>query len=418
MSCGTCGLQASNTMQGDTGVPAGAPQTKRPRCHLCGAFLRQWGAVCRNPRCPSYFLAPNTTRCPACGTPLPPGPEQTTVHCPHCAGQFTPADLVLSAVPHSETPASWQPLDAAALCADPRPHRISGTAHSIVSGSTEVVTVCTHAARSPSGHLVYAPAQMVVHTQDPTWGHSVTMTLPLTPTGLDYRFQSPYSAAHSPPKKMVAISPLDLTPTPPAPDAARLQQTLRTIETPVLAHAAPGGGEFGHLVDERGTIVRTFFHRPHAPLSLGLSEEDMRDMAGKVFTHNHPTTTACGGGLSPADLITARRAHLAQMRAYGYEEAAGPCYVYTVAPPPAGWASLNLTPEQWRYAILTTASSARSSSTPASPDHRRPGNQSAAAPAATPGGHEMCRQLAACYGLIYTRTPLSPPTPSPAALTP
>lgn len=53
MSCGTCGIQASNTMQEDTGVPAGAPQTERPRCPDCQAFVSSTGASCRNPRCPS-----------------------------------------------------------------------------------------------------------------------------------------------------------------------------------------------------------------------------------------------------------------------------------------------------------------------------------------------------------------------------
>lgn len=51
MSCGTCGLQASNTLQADTGVPTGAPTTTRSRCPHCQAFV-QAGAPCRNPRCP------------------------------------------------------------------------------------------------------------------------------------------------------------------------------------------------------------------------------------------------------------------------------------------------------------------------------------------------------------------------------
>lgn len=53
MSCGTCGIQASDTMQSDTGVPAGAPTTAtRPRCPRCKAFLAAPGAACNNPRCP------------------------------------------------------------------------------------------------------------------------------------------------------------------------------------------------------------------------------------------------------------------------------------------------------------------------------------------------------------------------------
>lgn len=54
MSCGTCGLQAGETMQPDTGVPAGAPSTaSRPRCPDCKAFIAGTGAPCANPRCPS-----------------------------------------------------------------------------------------------------------------------------------------------------------------------------------------------------------------------------------------------------------------------------------------------------------------------------------------------------------------------------
>lgn len=54
MSCGTCGIQASDTMQGDTGVPAGAPTTtNRPRCPHCKAFVAQEGGPCHNPRCPA-----------------------------------------------------------------------------------------------------------------------------------------------------------------------------------------------------------------------------------------------------------------------------------------------------------------------------------------------------------------------------
>lgn len=55
MSCGTCGIQASNTLQGDTGVPAGAPTT-RPRCPICEAFLASGGSPCANPRCPGNRL--------------------------------------------------------------------------------------------------------------------------------------------------------------------------------------------------------------------------------------------------------------------------------------------------------------------------------------------------------------------------
>lgn len=55
MSCGTCGIQASDTLQGDTGVPAGAPTTaNRPRCPHCKAFVAQEGAACHNPRCPGH----------------------------------------------------------------------------------------------------------------------------------------------------------------------------------------------------------------------------------------------------------------------------------------------------------------------------------------------------------------------------
>lgn len=62
MSCGTCGIQASNTMQDDTGVPAGAPQTERPRCPFCKAFVTQDGAPCRNPRCPGLAAAPASSQ--------------------------------------------------------------------------------------------------------------------------------------------------------------------------------------------------------------------------------------------------------------------------------------------------------------------------------------------------------------------
>lgn len=52
MSCGTCGIDASTTLQADTGVPAGAPTTKQPRCPDCGAWTEA-GTACNNPRCPS-----------------------------------------------------------------------------------------------------------------------------------------------------------------------------------------------------------------------------------------------------------------------------------------------------------------------------------------------------------------------------
>lgn len=58
MSCGTCGLQASDALQGDTGVPAGAPTTaSRPRCPRCHAFIAAAGATCKNPRCPTQQVA-------------------------------------------------------------------------------------------------------------------------------------------------------------------------------------------------------------------------------------------------------------------------------------------------------------------------------------------------------------------------
>lgn len=54
MSCGTCGVQASDTLQGDTGVPAGAPTTAQARCPQCQAFIAAAGAPCTNPRCPTH----------------------------------------------------------------------------------------------------------------------------------------------------------------------------------------------------------------------------------------------------------------------------------------------------------------------------------------------------------------------------
>lgn len=57
MSCGTCGVQASTTMQEDTGVPAGASATARPRCPHCHAFISTTGTACRNPRCPALRQA-------------------------------------------------------------------------------------------------------------------------------------------------------------------------------------------------------------------------------------------------------------------------------------------------------------------------------------------------------------------------
>lgn len=56
MSCGTCGIQASETMQGDTGVPAGAPTTGPARCPYCQAFISAAGAPCANPRCPGQAV--------------------------------------------------------------------------------------------------------------------------------------------------------------------------------------------------------------------------------------------------------------------------------------------------------------------------------------------------------------------------
>lgn len=69
MSCGTCGIQASDTMQGDTGVPAGAPTTRRepgsggaqarpPKCRYCGGPIPPTGpAACANPGCGQAVVA-------------------------------------------------------------------------------------------------------------------------------------------------------------------------------------------------------------------------------------------------------------------------------------------------------------------------------------------------------------------------
>lgn len=76
MSCGTCGIQASETMQGDTGVPAGAPTTQ-PRCPDCGQFLSVDDGSHRCPASPGQGAA-GTPAAPAAPASAPPATSPPT----------------------------------------------------------------------------------------------------------------------------------------------------------------------------------------------------------------------------------------------------------------------------------------------------------------------------------------------------
>lgn len=220
-------------------------------------------------------------------------------------------------------------------------HRIEGEhgheVHLLPGDSTETRTAALDAAPIGTVLRVGFGAQQATYRKDvaKAWAKSYPPGKPFQPVadiGADVdehttkTGQAPTVMTHSsaePPKTLLS---------PPA-ELPEFERKVRQAEATIFTHPH----ERALVFDETGKVI---FHREGTRGSIKFEPAQLKTLADKTFTHNHPGT---GGSFSPADVSVAIAANLREIRACGTNTGfmGSGQYVHRFIRPAGGWSALN-----------------------------------------------------------------------------